>query len=757
MRHKTKLIIDGVEVMTGAEEGAPAIFAMKLENIACNSPLQMGAVTTDCLDVTISNPFKPSFDGSTVELWISPEESSELDALSEITDEVGDESIDEVIDIEDATEDSDDEEGEALTDEEITDVEETEEADTLEQFEILEGEAFSDSVDESVGEDAEWHKLGTYHVTQQTAVANGVRLLCYDNISRLAIPFSLEADKTLQNEYNRLVGVLADNGITLEAREMPDRNVGTNYTGTCRDALGYFAGLLGGFASCDEDGSIDISSYVVADAVLIAEELLTYIGASAGEMTVGGFVLKDKNGVELASVGDGQSISVVDPLMIDSDLDELMAMYAGLRFEGATLSARWNESLAAGTLVRVFTRAEYENYLKLLNNETITDDIKAMVNSLGKLVLISSQTIVFGGDTTTVIKSVCNSEADKIIQSMSRPIGEKIEAAAETATNYLNQDETGALVISNDKTDGNMRLDYDSVDIRNGDEVVATFSGNKIELGKNSPDSRIEFCGREAVLRNVGLSTILEKSKSLRGVEFGTSDLQLVAGAMDDKLDTALRVGSGIRWLGSDGDDANISGSLRASALKDSASASVRADYSEAGQTQSAEITCKVTESASSISMKASDILLDGDVKVKGHLTPIGSTYSADFEPTTSGKGNISNSWVSETGATLTLSPGTWIITAHAYYKGYTTYNGSTSSSAGARRVRLGYKYTDTGTSGTVTGSTNTTYAPAGNVGGVQTVILRQIATREVQYYPEVYSQNQVGLDNVRMEAVRIA
>lgn len=495
MRHKTKLIIDGVEVMAGAEEGAPAIFAMKLENIACNSPLQMGAATTDCLDVTITNPFKPSFDGSTVELWISPEESSELDALSEITDDVGDESIDEVIDIEDATEDSDDEEGEALTDEEITDVEETEEADTLEQFEILEGEAFADSVDESVAEDAEWHKLGTYHVTQQTAVANGVRLLCYDNISRLAIPFSLEADKTLQSEYNRLVGVVANNGITLEGREMPDRNVGTNYTGTCRDALGYFAGLLGGFASCDENGDIDISSYVVTDAVLIAEELLTYIGASAGEMTVGGFVLKDKNGVELASVGDGQSISVIDPLMIDSDLDELMTMYAGLRFEGATLSARWNESLAAGTLVRVFTRAEYENYLKLLNNETITDDIKAMVNSLGKLVLISSQTIVFGGDTTTVIKSVCNSEADKIIQSMSRPIGEKIEAAAETATNYLNQDETGALVISNDKTDGNMRLDYDSVDIRNGDEVVATFAGNKIELGKNRAGSVIEMCG----------------------------------------------------------------------------------------------------------------------------------------------------------------------------------------------------------------------------------------------------------------------
>lgn len=576
MRHKTKLIIDGVEVMAGAEEGAPAIFAMKLENIACNSPLQMGAATTDCLDVTIINPFKPSFDGSTVELWISPEESSELDALSEITDDVGNESIDEVIDIEDATEDSDDEEGEALTDEEITDVEETEEADTLEQFVILEGEALSDSVDESVGEDFEWHKLGTYHVTQQTAVANGVRLLCYDNISRLAIPFSLEADKTLLSEYNRLVGVLADNGITLEAREMPDRNVGTNYTGTCRDALGYFAGLLGGFASCDENGVIDISSYVVSDAVLIAEELLTYIGASAGEMTVGGFILKDKNGVELASVGDGQSISVVDPLMIDSDLDELMAMYAGLRFEGATLSARWNESLAAGTLVRVFTRAEYENYLKLMNNTTITDDIKAMVNSLGKLVLISSQMIVFGGDTTTVIKSVCNSEADKIIQSMSRPIGEKIEAAGETATNYLNQDETGALVISNDQNDSNLRLDYDSVDIRDGNEVVARFGRDEVELGKNSAYSSIKFMDGSCDLSRLGDSIVLA-SKYRGGNLPADSEVVEIAGVIDGQVSSKAALRSRVSWMGAEDEETSAAG-FETSTTQTSAKARVYAD-----------------------------------------------------------------------------------------------------------------------------------------------------------------------------------
>ena len=492
MIYDTKLIIDGVEIGAGAEENAPAIFSIKLTNTACSSPLQLGAVTTDCLDVVITNPYTPSFDGSTIELWVSPEESSELDAVAEITDLVSDESTDEVIDVAEATDGGEEEIGIDLTADERAEVAEVEETETIDQFELFEGEELSETIEDVVIDDSEWHKVGVYHVVNQTPVANGVRLIAYDNLSRLAIPFSLDAKHSLQDEYNRLVRVLSAEDIRLEAAEMPDRAVGINHTGTCRDALSYFAGLLGGFASCDENGVIAISMYTVSDAVLINEELMAYVGASAGEMTVGGFVLKSQNGTEIASIGDGQSISVVNPLMIESDLEELMAMYAGLRFEGATISARWNEALTAGSLLRVFTRDEYENYLKLMNNEVMSDEIKSMANSLGKVIVISSQVITFGSEATTIITSVCNSESDKIIQAMSRPADDKIAAAGKTATNYLNQDETGALVISNDVNDSNLRLDSDSVDIRNGDEVVATF-GQQTTIEAVSGQTRHTF------------------------------------------------------------------------------------------------------------------------------------------------------------------------------------------------------------------------------------------------------------------------
>lgn len=69
--------------------------------------------------------------------------------------------------------------------------------------------------------------------------------------------------------------------------------------------------------------------------------------------------------------------------------------------------------------------------------------------------------------------------------------------AAKTATNYLKGSEDG-LVVGNmtDETLGsNVLIDPDSVNIRDGNTILAKYSKKKIELGLNSKDSVIELCG----------------------------------------------------------------------------------------------------------------------------------------------------------------------------------------------------------------------------------------------------------------------
>lgn len=70
--------------------------------------------------------------------------------------------------------------------------------------------------------------------------------------------------------------------------------------------------------------------------------------------------------------------------------------------------------------------------------------------------------------------------------------------AAKTATNYMNFDSNGLVI--GDMTTGtlgrNIRIDSDSVDIRSGSTVLASYSGNNIDLGAESSSANIYLCNR---------------------------------------------------------------------------------------------------------------------------------------------------------------------------------------------------------------------------------------------------------------------
>lgn len=78
---------------------------------------------------------------------------------------------------------------------------------------------------------------------------------------------------------------------------------------------------------------------------------------------------------------------------------------------------------------------------------------------------------------------------------------EKIETAskdaAKTATNYLKGSEDGLVVgnMTDETLRSNVLINPDSVNIRDGDTILARYSEKKIELGLNSKDSTIELCG----------------------------------------------------------------------------------------------------------------------------------------------------------------------------------------------------------------------------------------------------------------------
>lgn len=71
----------------------------------------------------------------------------------------------------------------------------------------------------------------------------------------------------------------------------------------------------------------------------------------------------------------------------------------------------------------------------------------------------------------------------------------EIDAVADVS-NYFWHDSLGAHVsnIDRDTSGNNVLIDADSVDIKDGNDVLATFTASTVELGKNSANSTIEMC-----------------------------------------------------------------------------------------------------------------------------------------------------------------------------------------------------------------------------------------------------------------------
>lgn len=95
-----------------------------------------------------------------------------------------------------------------------------------------------------------------------------------------------------------------------------------------------------------------------------------------------------------------------------------------------------------------------------------------------------------------------------------------IDEAAKTATNYMNFDDNGLVI--GDMTAGtlgkNVLIDADSVDIRKGDTVLASYGDDIIWLGKSSSSSAINLCN------GTGYITSTSNSSFGRGLTIASSN-----------------------------------------------------------------------------------------------------------------------------------------------------------------------------------------------------------------------------------------
>lgn len=433
MKYKTKIKINGAELTDEQSSSASSITGVSLEASAGNG-FQVGNSAASALSVTILKPYKTSFDGDRVEFYILPDGEDDESLAEKLEEEVGSaeetehvEDNDETDDIE--TEEVDDGDGEEMTAEEEAKAEAEDDIEESNLFDTMNGEDVTGEVteEEAVPDPADWELFGVFYVYKQTNNRDGsITLRCYDGFQLLHGDY-LPAIKsgTIQQFYDDIRTQCAELGVTVDPEEFSEEeNVTITWNQVCsfRQAIGYIAGLVGGYATFGDDDTLGIDYYAYNDRVLLLPELLDYKTTSAGETQIDGVVCTVNLRGDTVESGDGgQSITFYNPFATQQTVDSILEQYKGIRYIGANVKAKWDPSVRCGDLVRVMSEAEYRNYVAMGNafrnsgEMTAAEvlNLKKEMNAVGRTILVSSQRIDFGGETLTEITSHLPTEAEK--------------------------------------------------------------------------------------------------------------------------------------------------------------------------------------------------------------------------------------------------------------------------------------------------------------------------------------------------------
>ena len=155
------------------------------------------------------------------------------------------------------------------------------------------------------------------------------------------------------------------------------------------------------------------------------------------------------------------------------------------------------------------------------NDNTTTTTTPVLADALNKANSTASSALNTSSEamgTATQAKSIANnansaassarSAADKAntaashAQSTANTARSEASEAAKTATNYMKFDNSGLTVgdLTKNTLGRNVNIDSSSVNIRNGSNVLASFSDKLIELGKGSSDASISLLNKQLVI-----------------------------------------------------------------------------------------------------------------------------------------------------------------------------------------------------------------------------------------------------------------
>ena len=305
---------------------------------------------------------------------------------------------------------------------------------------ILDGAEVKPYIGLEVGESIEWIPLGVFVVDDIRIDKYKVELTCFDYMVKLEKPYfsELTYPATLQSvaaEIAQKAGVTFASLIT--TAEVPELS---GYT--LREAIGFVAGFIGGFARFNRNGELEVKTYPQSgfNQAITADHYKEFESAE-GPFAVGRLTCiagEDTEGerIVLTSGTSGTDVQFENPLMTQAQLDSLLTLMGDLNYWPCKLTWQGNPVLEAGDSVSVTDTEENFYYTFVMGQEIrFGGGLSASLEAPGKIE--SAQEFQSAGPLTrTMNRYVAEQALIKLLMADKASIGEleAVEARIDNLT-----------------------------------------------------------------------------------------------------------------------------------------------------------------------------------------------------------------------------------------------------------------------------------------------------------------------------------
>lgn len=423
------------------EEGMPYIQNVKMkDSTSLDNNITLGTSVSKMLTFSIKNSPVDIFDGMKLVFAIKAEDVGEADV--DLTDlELTDEEVlnnlfepapdDMKNEIEFTPEQAEliqtgfEEDGETIVYEvPVEDEELSEEEEGTPDNEVYREDELSTETVAEDGEVDDYVQMGEFYVTNIRVVDEVYYIEALDGfilMNRSYVPTNPTA--TVEEMYNDFILQLDQIGITCnEELEYPSITIHWDISTTFREAAGYFAGLMGGYATFDRNGALDIRQYMKnADISLIEEDVKSLEVNTDGTIYINGMICDTDitaltNYIKTSDDADEEwTINFTNPFMTQEVLlDIYQTYYEYLQYTPARAVLDWQDGIRAGDLIQIG-----EDWI-LITNQTI--DFGA-----------GSSTIDSLGTTVTRSEGQIENPVVRQVQRVQTKLSSNIQVATELA------------------------------------------------------------------------------------------------------------------------------------------------------------------------------------------------------------------------------------------------------------------------------------------------------------------------------------